>query len=319
MTNKQAETVIQNFDVTDKVMERVYQFGGWKQHASKPRFRPGVGLAAMIAFIIMGASATGYAASQYIQIQNNKGETVLETVKQTDNAKKLIETEMMYNDRVIDQLNPGDYAAYYINDDVMKSADPVERVKFIYKLATYNNFDEFQALMERTQAPLLKTQPHLPEGYHFDYGDVTPKMIKKDSAQVEMEKLTEEFIRQAKTSANGEDLLIKKLEWKEAEMTHANFSKGNDSVMVTISKWEPRYLMQAFQDEQDVAEKINIHGVDAFYIRAGGDKSPEFGGQNKIGWIDETNQLYYNILDNETSKLTKEDMVKIAESLIPAH
>lgn len=74
------EEEFQNFDVTDKVMTRVHKLAVHKRglHA-RARVRQRVVVPGLTAMFVLGVSVTGYAASQYIEFLNHKGEVVLNT------------------------------------------------------------------------------------------------------------------------------------------------------------------------------------------------------------------------------------------------
>ncbi|BFH65011.1 DUF4367 domain-containing protein [Paenibacillus azoreducens] len=325
MANRQTETMMQNFDVVDKVMERISQSGNRQQRAAKPRFRPGVGLTAMIVFIVLSASVTAYAASQYIEIKNSKGETILQTSKrdgtELDYDKNKAKRLDVYRKRVMDQLKPGEFAAYYVNDDVINNGNELDPIHIDYKPVEYKGFDDFQDDMKRTRSPLaqlIKEPVQVPEGYHFYKGSVQPAFPTYD----EREKLKDELIDQAKSATNGDKLSVKILKWSKSDYSWIQYRNGEDTIQISASampEGSTGYKSTIYHNEQDLVEKIQIKGIDAYYIKAGERKKDEFYIPNRLGWVDEARRTSYDIHDNETSKLTKEDMVKIAESLISAH
>lgn len=76
----------------------------------------------MILLFVVGASVTGYAASQYLEFRNSKGAVVLNTAKtptETDASKTYTSTYERWNEEVKRRLQPGEYAAYYVKDDSM--------------------------------------------------------------------------------------------------------------------------------------------------------------------------------------------------------
>ncbi|MBE9913328.1 DUF4367 domain-containing protein [Paenibacillus donghaensis] len=324
MANRQTETMMQNFDVADKVMERISQ-SGRQQRTAKPRFRPGVGLTAMIVFIVLSASVTAYAASQYIEIKNSKGETILETSKrdgtEIDYDKNIVKRLDVYRKRVMDQLKPGEFVAFYVNDDVINKGNELDPINIDYKPVKYKSFDDFQDEMKRTRSPLallLKEPIQVPEGYHFDFGYVHPAFPTYD----EKKKVMEELIDQAKSATNGDKLFFKILKWSKSDSTWAQYRKGEDRFTISASampEGSTGYKSTIYHNEQDLVEKIQIKGIEAYYIKAGERKKDEFYTPNRLGWVDEARRTSYHIYDNPTSKLMKEDMVKIAESLISAH
>lgn len=123
LTEPESVLKIQAFDVSDKVMEQVYQkVTPKKGFIVKMRLQPRITAPIMILLFVLGASVTGYAASQYLEFRNSKGDVVLNTAKtpaETDASKTYTSTYAQWNEKVKDRLQPGEYAAYYVKDDSM--------------------------------------------------------------------------------------------------------------------------------------------------------------------------------------------------------
>ncbi|WP_342416536.1 DUF4367 domain-containing protein [Paenibacillus sp. FSL R10-2782] len=315
---------LQAFDVTDKVMDRVYQKGQRKPGpTAKMRLRPGIAVPAMITFFVLGASITGYAASQYLEFRNSKGDIVLHTAKfyePSDSVKKYLQVLDTYSQKVKNQLQPGEYAAYYVKDDFMNNEDRLNPVKFEYKWVEFSSFSSFQKEIKRTHAPLLYSPSHLPDGYHFDYGYVYPAfMYPKSLNNAEYRTLVDELIQKSKTAPAGEKMFIKKLNWKKADLTTARYVKGSNYVSISISTLTPESKLTIFQNDRDSAEKLTIKGTEAYYIGSGKTKQPTNTSKNRLGWKDDNHHLFYEIYDNPNSPLVKQDLVKIAEDLLAPH
>lgn len=313
-----------DFDVTDHVMKRVLALSDRKPRlAARLRMRPGVALTSLILFVVMGASVTGYAASQYVELQNAKGETVLKTAKAeetTDFAQYLAKRMEPYRQSVLSQLNPGEYAAYYVKDDVMNKADANNPIQFEYKRVDYKSFGSFAQEMKRTQAPVIHEPSRLPQGYRFDYGYVYPKfMYPQMSSDKDYVRLKNELIKQSESAAKGEKLFIKKLEWDQADFSYARYAKGSDYLVISARTLFPDSKLTVFQNEQDTAEKVSIKGSDTYYIQSEPTQGAGFKSKNRLGWIDADRRLLFEIYDNSASKLNKQDLVDIAEDLIGSH
>ncbi|KOS00562.1 MULTISPECIES: DUF4367 domain-containing protein [Paenibacillus] len=310
---------IQAFDVSDKVMEQVYQKSKPKKgFIVKMRLRPRITAPIMILLFVLGVSVTGYAASQYLEFRNSKGEVVLSTAKtptQTDASKTYTSTYAQWNEKVKDRLQPGEYAAYYVKDDSINQSNSI---LFAYKPNELSGFSSLQDEIKRTEAPLFRNPTHLPAGYQFDFGYVYPvaaypEMMDKKEYQA----LTDKLMHQAKTAPKGENLFIQKLSWNKSGSSLARYARGNDYVNIIVTKYAPEATKTIImQNEQDSAEELMIKGTKAYYIRASETSTPLEVGKNRLGWLDEKRRLHYNISDNQDSPLSKEDLVKIAEDLL---
>ncbi|MEC4566050.1 DUF4367 domain-containing protein [Paenibacillus sp. CMAA1739] len=324
LTEPENALKIQAFDVSDKVMEQVYQKAASKTgNVRRNHFQPRITVPIMILLFVVGASVTGYAASQYLEFRNSKGDVVLNTAKtptETDASRTYTSTYARWNEKVRDRLQPGEYAAYYIKDDSMNQNNLSNPVLFAYKPAELSSFNSLQAEIKRTEAPLLSNPTHLPDGYKFDFGYVYPvaaypgMMDKK-----EYQALTDKLMQQAKAAPEGENLFIQKLSWDKSDFSFARYARGNDYVNITVSKYTSEVTKTTImQNEQDSAEELTIKGTKAYYIRASEASKPLEAGKNRIGWLDEKRHVHYNISDNQDSPLTREDLVRIAEDLLNA-
>ncbi|MEK5409120.1 DUF4367 domain-containing protein [Paenibacillus sp. FSL W8-0439] len=322
LTEPENALKIQAFDVSDKVMEQVYQKAMPKKgNIGKIHFQPRLTVPIMILLFVVGASVTGYAASQYLEFRNSKGAVVLNTAKtptETDASKTYTSTYERWNEEVKRRLQPGEYAAYYVKDDSMNQKNLSNPAQFAYKPAELSSFNSLQDEIKRTEAPLFNNPTHLPDGYQFEFGYVYPvaaypgMMDKK-----EYRALTDQLMQQAKAAPEGENLFIQKLSWDKSDSSFARYAKGNDYVNITVTKYTPEVTKTTImQNEQDSAEQVTIKGTKVYYIRASEASKPLEAGKNRLGWLDEKRHLHYNISDNQDSPLTKEDLVKIAEDLL---
>ncbi|MEC0128255.1 hypothetical protein [Paenibacillus pabuli] len=314
---------LQDIDVTDKVMARVHKLGLRKRGMdARTRMRPRIAVTGLTALLVLGVSVTGYATSQYVEFLNQKGEVVLKTAaakEPTDFVTKYTNRLGVYTEQVKDQLQPGEYAAYYVKDDLINSADKLNPIKFEYKWVEHRNFSSFQDEMTRTQAPVLTALTHLPEGYQFDYGYVYPAdMFTNHLEDPSYLKLADDLIRQSESSLEEERLFIQKLNWDKADFSLARYVKGKNYVNVTATRLLPDSKLTIFQGHQAKSEKLNIQGMEAYYIQSdqSSDQQTDSGTHHRIGWRDEHNHLLYEIYDNADSSLRKEDLVRMAEDLL---
>lgn len=320
------EAEFQNFDVTDKVMTRVRKLAVHKRGLdARARIRHRVVVPGLTAMFVLGVSVTGYAASQYIEFLNNKGEVVLNTAvakEPTDFVTNYTNRLGFYTNQIKEQLQPGDYVAYYLKDELINNADKLNPVKFEYKWIEYSNFSSLQAEITRTQAPVLKSITHLPQGYQFDYGYVYPAdLYTNHLADAAYLKLTDELKRQAErqaeSSSDEQRVYIQKLNWNKADFSLARYVKGKNVVTVTATRIFPDSKVTIFQDDQAKAEKLNIQGNEVYYIQSDNrDRETTSVTYHRIGWRDDHNHLLYEISNNADSDLAKEDLVKIAEEML---
>lgn len=316
---------VQAVDVTDKVMSQIYQKAERKHSLNaKMRLRPGLAVPAMITFLVLGASVTGYAASQYLEIRNHKGDVILATAQApepTEFTTKYTELLAGYVEQVQEQLQPGEFAAYYVKDDIMEQADQANPVKFTYKEAKFTSFGSLQKEIQRTGAPSFNPPSHLPDGYQFDYGYVYPEenLSVELLNNAEYRTLADQLRQEAEAAPAGDKLFIQTLDWDRADFTLARYTKGSGGITISVRNLGAGSRLTVFQNNQDQAEKLSINGTDVFYINSSKATDPVLASNHRLGWLDDKSHLLYQIYDNQESKLTKEELVTIAEELLAAH
>ncbi|MFP4976541.1 DUF4367 domain-containing protein [Paenibacillus sp. CN-4] len=310
---------VQTFDVSAQVMERVYRQAGVKPGrktaAAAGRFRKGFALPAMAAVFVLCASVTGYAASQYLEFRNSQGDIVMDTAvapKETDASKMYSQAYWQQHETAKSRLQPGEYGAYYVKN----STDPGRNIQYVYHENELDSIAGLQREIERTGAPSPSLPEHPLKEYTFDFGYVTPvHAAGLDSAA--QETLKKRLIAEAEAAPQEEGLFVSKLDWSTSDFTFVRYSSGRHYVNLTVSRIEPDVTKTTImQNEQDAAEKLSIGGTEAYYIRSGGPDGPVNAGTNRLGWIDETRALQFNLSDDSDSPLSKADLVKMAETWI---
>lgn len=312
---------VQAFDITDKVMAQISGESsrtGDTKAAGKLRMRKSFAVPAMVAACVLGLSVTGYAASQFLELRGGNGKVVVNTVQAPAASEESATYTQLWNQyyqEVKDSLQPGEYAAYYVKDEIINQADEVNPVKFAYQEARFNSFTGLQAEIARTDAPELSAPSAIPDGYTFAYGYVYPKQSYPDGLKdPEYRAIAEGLIRQADKAADSQKLFIRKLDWSQADFTFAQYSKGEHTLTITVRQSGPEVMLtNVMQSEQDTAEKLSIHGTEAYYIKSSAN-SPS-GKSNHLGWLDESKHLFYQIYDDPGSPLSKADLEQVAASL----
>ncbi|WP_151733231.1 DUF4367 domain-containing protein [Paenibacillus tengchongensis] len=320
---------LQSFDITGKVMEQINRKSGragnrrTEATGTRMRMRKGFAVPAMALACVLGLSVTGYAASQYLEFRDSKGAVVMNTAPVPEASEAFQNyTDLWFNyfEQAKDLLRPGEYGAYYVKDDIINQYDQENPVKFAYQEAKFTDISGLQTEIKRTGAPVLTIPAALPDGFHYDYGFVGPdKDYSGYLKNAEYRALAEELIQQAETDSAGKRVFIRKVEWTHALSTVSKYTNGDDSITISAVRQSPdTTLTTVVQNEQDTGEKLNINGSEVFYIRSGEGSEAASKKTNHLGWQDEANNLFYQIIDNPGSSLTQEDLVEIAASFLAA-
>lgn len=296
-------------EITSKVMREIEVL----QHNKKSVFRSFKRKTVMsiIVSCILLVSFTAYAATGQIQIFNNKGKVVLNTIDMptTTFPEKLSDLLEEYRARVLADLKPGELAAYYIKDDYINKLngyDTANPIKYEDSPIDYRSNEAFLTEQARTSAPLLKEPEYLPKGLSFSYGEVFPE--RPHGASTSYENLKQGLIAKANSSNSDEKLFIEKLDWSNASTSTLYLAHGKNSRAIVI---QASYAIKQSltQSQNDVPEKIQLKHIEAIYL------NKEDGG-DWIAWYDSKLSIAYFIWVNDKGLISKKELQKMAESMI---
>lgn len=309
-------------DVRLNVMERVQEIHERRSGKHKVRHRTGA-VVTITCLILVLTSLTGYAASRYVQILNSKGEVVVQTKeiredKYTPHAKTYMEMRSAYKEHVLEQLKPGELAAYYVHDETLNAYDTGNRVQTVYQPIVYKTFAELKKQLEIMAGPLLPEPRYLPKGYSFAAGKLFPSITEGEASLDHLKKLEPEFIRMAESSPSDTKLFIKMLAWNKAGSANVSYTNGEDTIYITafVRKKQPSSVV--FRNHKGVSvEKVTEGGQEMVYMEASTAASvDEVFYKHKLEWLDEENEVIYSVFDNQGSTLSKSEFIRTAASMV---
>lgn len=306
-----SEYPYRTIDVTSRVMIKIESLQ--KKRRVRNRALTRMASTSVAALCIILASLTAYAATGQIKIFYGKGDVIVKTTESSSGLPaKLIELLDEYDNRVAADLEPGELAAYYIDNDYINfenGYDTVNPIKSKYMPIDYRSYDDFLKEQLRTSAPVLKSPSYLPQGVSFMHGQVFPYF---GADRTEFEGIKARLMDRAFASPNEEKLYIEKVEWTKASTTVAYYSYETEDVDFSIQAAYGLGLSLS-EPKNGSSEKIMLEDIEAIYMQ---DEDMEFGGIT-LGWYDEKQQTFYIIRTNADSVIEKQTIVKIAESMIP--
>ena len=156
-----------SFDVRGQVMERVRRIHKERQakRSGGRRRMTRRSFLAMAGIIVALSSLTGFAASRYFQIANEKGKAVIKTVSYEAEEKrnrkyqpyqnKLFRQLEKYKPQIQElkeQLRPGEIIAYYIDDGIINTLDTLGKAKFTYQPLKYTDYGQYIARVTEEKA-----------------------------------------------------------------------------------------------------------------------------------------------------------------------
>jgi hypothetical protein len=308
-----ANDYFRSIEVTEKVMKRISRLdGGQVRKGYKPIKRTAL-LTALTTLILL-VSATAYATTEFLQIRNAAGWTIVKT----ENWPPTPDTKMWrliseYDKRVRAALQPGEIVAYYINDEAINAYDKPNKLKYAWESVKYTDYADYMKAMKRDSAPRLTQPGYLPEGFAYSYGEFSPKYsLPGDKGNSEYKQIMELFIKKAMTSHDDDNdkLFIEPLKWTKSMQAALYYSKGKTEISLQATKTIGLGLNQP---DGSKAEKVTIKGQETIYVHKG---SASTFFTNQIGWFDEKMSIAYYIADTSESNLTREEFLRIAKSMI---
>lgn len=311
------EADYRSVDLVQSVMARISRLndarpGGRRR---KPLRRTAV-IAALSGAVLLGA-LTAYAATNYAHIHYLNGKIDIKAVpagtpySYPADVSKQFEA---YRQRVREMLRPGQMLAYYINDDKLNSYDKANPIKFEYDVA-FGSYEDYLQKLKQVSAPRLEKPDDLPKGYVFKQGQIFPRWpIHGDEA---FNRLQADLLTRAASSKDGDKLIVEPVEWNRALGTNLDFTNGTSvlNLLAQVGPDDPRQGSRTTigQPASATSETIRIGDQEAFYMS---DDSPDSHTPHYLFWYDEQTNVYYTIGDSKGSKLARQDMLRIAESMI---
>lgn len=299
-------------DIREPVMQRIASLHVSRKpmNRSRARFRRKT-IIVLASIIVALTSISGYAASRIIQIINSKGDVVVETKEKnyTPGDIRIHKTLKEYGEMVKAQLKPGEWAAYYVEDEQFAHLTSINRVNFEYKPIVHTNYDRLQQeIKDKAGVPAVDIE-NAPTGLKFESGWVFPSVHPFD----EIKRLAEQLEKEAKQAKNNQKLFIKPLAWKEVGSSRANFNyNGNQLKFIGFYHTQSRVVSQ--NTSEITVSKVKLNGMEVLYKENVQGKNSSF--KHQVEWMREGENSYYILSDEAESKLSKTEFIEIAKSMV---
>lgn len=292
-------------DLTNRVMIRISNLSSKEKQRKTPMKRSAILLAA--ALVALVASLTTYATSEYFEIRNAKGEVVLKTTKPHEPLLPSYFTELhtKYSNQANASVEQGQLLANYVNDNVIKDYDQT-RLQFTYK-NDFSRYEDFIKEIKAKEAPLLLEPEELPEGYQYYNGQVVPAF--PISGDAIYEELYTQLLSQAQAEKGQEKVFTALVPWTKSGTAVLVYKKDDTYLYFIASK---AMRSEVSQPEGALVKQKNIKGQEVLYVR---DDGSEYA-VNTVAWFDEKTRIAYHISDSIGSRLTEEEMMSMATSII---
>lgn len=302
-------------DIREPVIQRIASLHVSRKpmNRSTARFRRKT-IIVLASIIIALTSISGYAASKIIQIINSKGDVVVETkeLKYNPGDIRIHKTLEQYGEMVKAQLKPGEWAAYYVEDEQYTHLTQINRVNFEYNPIVHTNYDRLQQEIKDKAGVSAVDIANAPTGLKFESGWVFPSVYPFD----EIKRLAEQLEKEAKQAiqeGKNQKLFIKPLAWKEVGSSRANFNyDGNQLKLIGFYHTQSRVVSQ--NTSEIAVSKLKLNGMEVLYKESVQGKNDSF--KHQVGWMREGENTYYMLSDEAESKLSKSEFIEIAKSMV---
>lgn len=206
--------------------------------------------------------------------------------------KEAVEAAKAELSQKLQEKNTGDTYLLYVSNPSLNGGSA-----FLYYLDMFKftNYDDYLNQAGKLQGPVLQKPEGLPEGYKFENGNIQPPIAKHHK----------EFQREVKAEAEaqGKGVYYKKFDWNEMGEINLTFVNGKDNLEMQVAHSLGR------KTANNGYRYIKSTEVDAEQ----GKKIPGLV-RNKLIWSDQDH--LYSITTNPGSPLTKEDLIKFAETAV---
>lgn len=292
--------------VTDKVMMRIENA---RDTTVIPGFKKFRSVPVMLIFCLCFVSLTTYAATEIAAIYNKQGKVVVDTFTIEQNSEAII-TQNSVAASSKPHAKEGQVIAYYADNSDFKTERGSDKVLFEYNPKEYYDMDQLMEDSMKYSSPSLKAPTVLPGGYEFDHGKIVPRIpLAGDGVNSEYNEILSELTLLAKSLGDNQ-LATKNIEWNESDGIHMYFSDLEGSItLVLIASYGEKISLS--KSEASVSQKIIIGDQEALFIT--GDQE---NYNTKLAWYDESTSTAFFLADNSREFIKKEDLIKIAESVI---
>ncbi|MGG4106062.1 DUF4367 domain-containing protein [Paenibacillus lautus] len=247
---------------------------------------------AMKAAVVATGIAMLFGTANMTEAATVKNSAQAATAKAPAADQKAVEAAKKELSQKLQQKNTGDMYLLYVSDKNLNGGS-----EFLYYLDMFQftNYEDYLNQATKLQGPVLQEPEGLPEGYNFVKGNIQPP-IAKNRAEYQKEV-------KAEAEAQGKGVYYKKFDWKEMGEINLNFANGKDNLQMQVSH----------KINKDKSSGEYRYYTSDNYDAETAKKHPEWV-RNVLSWSDEDH--VYNISTNPGNPLTKEDLIKFAETAV---
>ncbi|BFH62891.1 hypothetical protein [Paenibacillus azoreducens] len=244
-------------------------------------------IAALSSMLLLGGSANFVAGAAPAA----PAKTAEQQTKAANKADQLEKEEIARINKLLEQ-NPDDSYMVFVSNELTKKKG-LETFSMGNIMPEFNTYEDYLKKASTLEGTVLQQPTGLPEGYSFSIGKI---MGPYSSA------FTEEMRAEAKKL--GKQIYSKKVNWKHAQYINLEYKNGNDSIIFGYHRLDEKENQEQKGYSYQTAEE---------FLK----KYPKFDKnevKNTLVWFEKGKQ--FTIKTNPGNPLTKEDLIKLAETMV---
>lgn len=283
-------TYIPERDFSDKIMKRIDQIGGLSQ---TPHKAPVITFKkAVIAICLIGLlSGFSYAASEWLNLRDKEGNTVME-VKKTDMQIPAWQSKVL--DDVRKQIMPGESAIVYFGSKQEIINKTTDQILWTTSPIEYLNYSTFQAAI---QGPLANSRLNgqVLDGYHFAAGYLY--------MNYEPQSQSDSSLIFARTGDGKDYAYVTRKPGSDIQSVALKYKNDRQEISYSVNFLRGVEKSRFFVTSPSKNEIVEVNGTEAYYY------------DHTLNWVEKSADgfLEYNI---SGPAATKEQLAVFAQAIL---
>lgn len=210
---------------------------------------------------------------------------------------------------LVSGLKEGAYLAYYVRDKV---SNPQDTISFSGKGFVFKDYKSFAAKFKALKGPATPQPGNLPKGFALATAIIYPPSVAKDS---ELYLQLEQELKAAAAGDPNKQLFSKIISWSQTNLSMQLYAKGKANFSI-VTGVPPAKLPEGavpFVRVSETKKELTVNGRKVILTT---DSAKEASFNTKLVWLDKSGAIQYTLSDNRVSKLTTNEMLAVAKSMI---
>lgn len=207
-------------------------------------------------------------------------------------------------------LKEGTLMAYYVRDKV---SNPQDTISFSGKGFIFKDYKSFAAKFKALKGPSTPQPGNLPKGFALATAIIYPPVVANDSDLYLQ--LEQELKAAAAAGEPNKQLFSKVVSWSQTKLSMQLYAKGKANFSI-VTGTPPAKLPEGavpFVRATETKKELTVNGSKVVLTT---DSAKDASFNTKLVWLDNSGTIQYTLSDNRASKLTTNEMLAVAKSMI---